>query len=311
MVVADVACAGLGAAITDSIFNPLEVVKVRLQTAAQHGGAAVTNGATAAATNGATAAATNGATAAATNGAETAVQAASSLWQRGGPRLLWSPGLQATWVRAFGFTGLRVGLYPTVRNIVSGDSDGPPSLAAKVTAGAATGALGSAIANPVDLIRTRMQAQAGRPTLYDSSLAVARHVVSDGGVAALWRGVGATAVRATLLSGAQLATYDQLKEELKASGWVAGESSALHVGCGFMSGLVGQTVCQPADTIKSRVLAGGYTSVAACLRDTIAREGLRGLYRGYWPAVARQCPVVLVQMPLIERIRAAAGLEHI
>lgn len=280
MVVADVLCAGLGAAITDSLFNPLEVIKVRMQTAAQLG-----------------------------LPIETPARAAAGLCNHGGIWTLWSPGLQATWVRAFGFTGLRVGLYPHVKKLF-GDSDSP-SLASKVTAGAATGALGSAIANPVDLIRTRMQTQAGRPTVYTSSLAVAKAVcANEGGVAALWRGVAATAVRATLLSGSQLATYDELKASLKSRG-LATEGSALHAFCGVVSGLVAQTVCQPADTIKSRVLSGGYTSVMQCVRDTLTKEGVTGLYRGYLPAVARQAPVVLVQMPLIEAIRTAAGLSNI
>ena len=42
-----------------------------------------------------------------------------------------------------------------------------------------------------------------------------------------------------------------------------------------------------------------------------ASEGALGFYRGFLPAVARQCPVILVQMPLIEAIRRAAGLGHI
>ena len=281
MVVADVLCAGLGAAITDSLFNPLEVIKVRMQTAAQLG-----------------------------LPTETAAGAAAGLYHHGGIWTLWSPGLQATWVRAFGFTGLRVGLYPTVKKLVAGESESP-SLASKVTAGAATGALGSAIANPVDLIRTRMQTQAGRTKTYNSSLAVVNAVcANEGGVASLWRGVAATAVRATLLSGSQLATYDELKAGLKSRG-LATEGSALHAFCGVCSGLVAQTVCQPADTIKSRVLSGGYTSVGLCVRDTVAKEGVMGLYRGYLPAVARQAPVVLVQMPLIEAIRTAAGLSNI
>lgn len=280
-VVSDVLCAGLGAAITDSVFNPLEVVKVRLQTAQQL-----------------------------QQPQESFVGAASALHARGGPYLLWSPGIVATWARAFGFTGLRVGLYPTVKRLLGGDeAGGDPSLGTKIAAGATTGAIGSSIANPVDLVRTRMQAQAGRETLYASNAAVVKGVVSaEGGVAALWRGVSATALRATLLSGAQLSTYDELKTGLKRAGFA--EGTVLHATCGVVSGIVAQTVCQPADTIKSRVLSGGYAGAWACARHTIAAEGLKGLYRGYLPAVFRQAPVVLVQMPLIERIRVAAGLSN-
>ena len=60
-----------------------------------------------------------------------------------------------------------------------------------------------------------------------------------------------------------------------------------------------------------KVLSGDHGSVSACLRHTLQHEGAAGLYRGFLPAVVRQCPVILVQMPLIEQIRCVAGLGHI
>ena len=51
--------------------------------------------------------------------------------------------------------------------------------------------------------------------------------------------------RAALLSGSQLATYDQSKAVMKAhGGWE--EGTALHLCCAAASGLVAQAVCQPA-----------------------------------------------------------------
>ena len=68
----------------------------------------------------------------------------------------------------------------------------------------------------------------------------------------------------------------------------------------------------PADVIKTKVLSGEHgPSVMRCLRATLTQEGVRGLWRGFVPAATRQCPVILVQMPLIEQIRRLAGLEHI
>ena len=68
----------------------------------------------------------------------------------------------------------------------------------------------------------------------------------------------------------------------------------------------------PADVIKVKILSGDHgTSVWGCARATLIEEGVAGLFRGFWPAVCRQCPVILVQMPLIEAIRRLAGLQHI
>ena len=149
---------------------------------------------------------------------------------------MWLPGLVPTWGRSFCFTGLRIGLYPTVRNAVAGPGQdvAATSLGVKVVAGALTGALGSAVANPVDLVRTRMQAQAGRATQYASSLAAAHAVLSCGGLAGLWGGTSATALRAALLSGSQLATYDQTKQLARGRG--VQEGTALHLSAGVLSG---------------------------------------------------------------------------
>jgi hypothetical protein len=46
--------------------------------------------------------------------------------------------------------------------------------------------------------------------------------------------------------------------------------------------LVAQTVTQPADTIKTRIMndaAGVYRGSLHCLRKTVSQEGMRALYR--------------------------------
>jgi len=278
---AEVLASGLGAALTDTVFNPLEIIKVRRQLTVQ------------------------GAT-------ESIAAAAAAIYQAGGVQLLWTPGLQATWTRAFCVTGLRVGLYPTVRHAFENDSDPQAqSLARKAAAGMTTGALSAALANPIDMVRTRIHAQVAGPTRYASTLAAASTIVrQEGGIPALWRGLGATVARQMLLSGGQLASYDEAKSFARRQGFQ--EGTALHVLCGLISGVVAQLVCMPADVIKTKVLSGEHGATAlGCLAQTIRAEGPLGLYRGFVPAVSRQCPVILVQMPLIEFIRSTAGLGNI
>ena len=277
--VADVICASTGAAITDTIFNPLELLKVRRQLRVEP---------------------------------ETLPEAAQAVHRAGGLYLLWTPGLQATWLRAFGVTGVRVGLYPSVRKLVGGEG-ATTSFVGKAGAGMLTGALSAAAANPIDMVRTRIHAQVGAPKLrYPTyGAAVSDVIANEGGVAALWRGLGATVARQMLLSGGQLASYDQAKQTARET-FGCKESPALHLTCAALSGVVAQFACMPADVIKVKILSGDHgTSVWQCISRTVAEEGMLGLYRGFWPAVCRQCPVILVQMPLIEQIRRLAGLDHI
>lgn len=136
---------------------------------------------------------------------------------------------------------------------------------------------------------------------------------SKEGMKGLWRGTTTSMARAALLSGSQLATYDRGKTLMKThGGWTEGYQ--LHLCCAALSGLAAQTACMPADTIKTRYMAsargGLYGSPLSCLRQTIASEGPAGLYRGYLPALARQAPVMVIQMPIVEQIRRLVGLDY-
>jgi hypothetical protein len=64
-----------------------------------------------------------------------------------------------------------------------------------------SGAIGSSIASPTDLIKVRMQASTG--VAYASLLHAVQSIVQVDGVAGLWRGVVPTVQRAAILTGAQ------------------------------------------------------------------------------------------------------------
>ncbi|KCV71266.1 hypothetical protein H696_02213 [Fonticula alba] len=70
------------------------------------------------------------------------------------------PGLVANLYREAIYSSLRMGLYPYVRGALCGE-DADPGLAKRLLAGLLTGAIGSALANPLDLVKIRMQAEAG------------------------------------------------------------------------------------------------------------------------------------------------------
>ena len=54
------------------------------------------------------------------------------------------------------------GLYPAIKAFYQGDRQGDAGLGRKILAGLTTGGLGSALANPTDLVKIRLQGEAGR-----------------------------------------------------------------------------------------------------------------------------------------------------
>ena len=92
----------------------------------------------------------------------------------------------------------------------------------KIAAGATAGALGSGIANPTDLVKVRMQAQGITPSAhyYSNMWQAFVHIYRAEGVRGLYKGVGPTTQRATLLTASQLASYDHIKHSLLSWHWL-------------------------------------------------------------------------------------------
>ena len=211
----------------------------------------------------------------------------------------------------FTYTGFRIGAYPTARDAFSRAlGTGDASIGVRLGAGMATGFVGAAVFNPLDLLRLRLQLRPNRYPTYDVVAGLRAIASGRGGVAECWRGWPVSVARASLLSGAQLATYDTAKREVKRR-FGASEGPGLHVACALLSGTVSQLVAQPVDTIKTYVMKSESAEGSLARFARFAREeGVLALYRGLLPALARQGPVMVVQLPLTEQIRGLLGLGY-
>jgi hypothetical protein len=251
-----------------------------------------------------------------------------SIFKTDGLLLTWSHGFVGFVGRDFLYSGLRIGCYPTVRALYAGHGTDKAdvSLLTKIAAGATTGAVGSVVANPFDVVRVRMTVEGGkldqatgrlasgmkegRLLQYRSSLHCMTSTIRRDGVRGLYRGVEATAARAALLSAGQLASYDHSKTLLIRGGWLE-EGNVLHVVAAVISGLVATTVCNPADVLKSRLMverSGGSSKVSSIVQQIWRSEGWIGFMRGWGPAYARAGPAFFIQMPIVEGLRIYFGV---
>jgi hypothetical protein len=262
------------------------------------------------------------------------MDALRSIVRTDGLLLTWTHGFAGFVLRDFFYSGIRIGCYPTVRSFYAGDNTEKKDvgLLTKIFAGATTGGIGSALANPFDVFRVRMTVEggvvdtktgklitglkAGQVPRYHSSFHCFRDTLTREGIRGLYRGVEATSTRAAMLSAGQLASYDHSKTLLVKHGWMD-EGKPLHLVAAIISGIVAITVCNPADVLKSRLMVqrGGSGEVAvpvniwAVAKDIWLREGLRGFFRGWGPAYARAGPSFFIQMPIVEGLRSFLGVE--
>ena len=210
----------LASALTYFLFSPLEVVKTRLQLQDAPGWKRIYTGGF--------------------------LRALMDGVSDEGLVLFWSHGLTAGVCRDFLYSGMRTGMYPTVRDAFAsssgsrGSASADASLMEKIAAGATTGSVGAGMANAIDVVRVRMLAEggkldpasgrlltglrAGEAPEWRSSL----HCLADTGrregivQGLMLRGITASMTRAAMLSAAQMATYDHAKTIAKRNGAAEG-----------------------------------------------------------------------------------------
>ncbi len=126
----------LASSFTAGLFNPLEVVKTRLHLQSMPGMRRIY-----------------------TEGFSSALQ---TIAREEGTTGLWRHGFVAVVGRDFFYSGVRTGMYPTVRSLIaSGRSAEDVGMVQKILAGAICGGVGAGLGNPFDVVRVRMIAEGG------------------------------------------------------------------------------------------------------------------------------------------------------
>lgn len=180
----------------------------------------------------------------------------------------WAKGLSASMIREVTYSSVRMGAYEPIRSIMSSISDGSrtsvpinctgskledkqlptSSPFVKFTAALISGGVGSAIANPLDLVKTRLQASLpGSKRLYSSVYDAFRSIYQKDGFQGLYKGWMVTSSRAAILTSAQLGSYDTIKNNIMIGFFGIKEGFWLHLSASMASGLITTTAANPGE----------------------------------------------------------------
>ncbi|KAJ7943438.1 mitochondrial uncoupling protein 3 [Quillaja saponaria] len=242
-----------------------------------------------------------------------AFRVASAIVREQGPLGLYK-GLSPAIIRHLFYTPIRIVGYEHLRNFVSADN-GSLSLPAKAVAGGASGVVAQVVASPADLVKVRMQvdgrmASQGLQPRYSGPFDAFNKIIRAEGLQGLWKGVFPNVQRSFLVNMGELACYDQAKNFV-----IQNKISEDNV---FAHTLASATVLScPADVVKTRMMnqAGSrerkimYSSSYDCLVKTVRIEGLRALWKGFFPTWARLGPWQFVFWVSYEQFRQIAGLS--
>eukprot|EP01039_Chlorochromonas_danica_P004665 gene4665-5111_t len=170
------------------------------------------------------------------------------------------------------------------------------------------GAVGRFVCHPIDTLKAKLQVTDRKITL--------RKIVSrtwqEEGVAGFYRGVTAVLLGGVPGVCVYILTYESCKARL--------ETFSHHQHSPFLSylgsGMVAEAVCCaffiPVDVVKERLQVQAnrqavtyrYRGSADALRTILQREGLRGLYKGYWATLFSYGPFSSIYFWLFEEMKS-------
>lgn len=244
---------------------------------------------------------------------------------------LWRHGLFSNVAAVFTCTGVRIGVYGSVRDTIMVMLNTKTKDAGTMaSAGFLSGALSFFLATPFFQAKTRLQGEAGivdprtgllvtgtragHTPAYRNLLHFVERCVVEEGPWALFRGSSALVVRGSLLSMGHLSGYDGTKTFCKERGLMT-EGTPLHVGASLVGALLGTTFSCPADRVMTAFQTGPmlgrhYRNIGDCAMQILRREGPTGFMRGWLPFFLRIAPTFMSFGALYEQARRAMGMDY-
>uniref|UniRef100_A0A8C0EE48 Solute carrier family 25 member 14 n=1 Tax=Bubo bubo TaxID=30461 RepID=A0A8C0EE48_BUBBB len=197
-------------------------------------------------------------------------------------------------LRQASYGTIKIGIYQSLKRLFV-DRLEDETLLINVICGVVSGVISSAIANPTDVLKIRMQAQG---SLFQGGMIGSFiDIYQQEGTRGLWRGVVPTAQRAAIVVGVELPVYDITKKHLILSG-LMGDTIFAHFVSSFTCGLAGAIASNPVDVVRTRMMnqraiVGStelYKGTLDGLVKTWKSEGFFALYKGFWPNWLRLGP---------------------
>lgn len=194
-------------------------------------------------------------------------------------------GLLAYWkgnipqvVRVLPYSAAQLYFYEFFKGRFHTDKEKDLPVSRRLAAGACAGMCSTLATYPLDSIRLRLAVDPGIKGMG----AATRVLLAEGGVAALYRGVGTSMLGIAPYLALELAAFDLIPNDKVPSFFR-----------GFCAALLATSICYPMDTVR-RQMQMQTRSTTLPLVDTIkaqfAANGMQGFYRGFIPNALKNLP---------------------
>ncbi|KAI9168155.1 hypothetical protein H9P43_007527 [Blastocladiella emersonii ATCC 22665] len=175
-------------------------------------------------------------------------------------------------------------------------------------AGAVAGSVEITLTYPTEFTKTQLQLP---ETPFTSPVHVLRHYVTTHGVASIYTGLAPMVAGTAAKASVRFLTYDTLKQQLAST---ATPKSLVPLVAGLGAGVAEAVlVVTPSEVLKTHMVdAHRATGVAPSASATLRSIGVRGLWQGTLPVVARQAANSAVRFGAYGFLREhlAPGVDH-
>ena len=153
---------------------------------------------------------------------------------------------------------------------------------------------------PLEVIKTQMQLH---PNKYSGTLHAGKTIFQNNGFKSLYSGLPVLLVQVSLKVGFRFTVYDQLKQYFSDHhGNISNRNKILS---GFLTGFIeGSLIPTPTERIKvlqqNQINKNVKLSGLQTINNIIYENGIRGLWKGWFPTMTRQCINTGVRLALYE-----------
>ncbi|KHC58453.1 solute carrier family 25 (mitochondrial dicarboxylate transporter), member 10 [Candida albicans P75010] len=235
-------------------------------------------------------------------------------------------GLTASLLRQATYSTARFGIYEFLKEqymesiaTTGGTEQKKPSTAVLLPMSMIAGALGGLVGNPSDVVNIRMQNDSTLPINqrrnYRNAFDGIYKICQQEGINSLFRGLTPNLIRGVLMTASQVVTYDIAKSILVDHIHMDPSKKSTHFSASLIAGLVATTVCSPADVVKTRIMnskgsTGGGSggdgvsgNAISILKNAVKHEGIGFMFRGWLPSFIRLGPHTIVTFLVLEQLR--------
>ncbi|XP_053712164.1 mitochondrial glycine transporter B-like isoform X1 [Synchiropus splendidus] len=185
--------------------------------------------------------------------------------------------------------------------------DRAPNAGEAVLLGAGARAVAGVCMLPFTVIKTRFESGCYN---YSSVAGALSSVYKTEGVRALFSGLTATLLRDAPFSGIYVMFYSQAKRALPQEVTSTVYVPLVNFSCGVVAGVLASLATQPADVLKTHIqVRPSHCSTADAFRYIYREHGLKGFFRGAVPRSLRRTLMAAMAWTVYEQLMARMGLK--